>query len=86
MKKPPSEAALRRAQLCHGCHAMNPLPGRRRCPTCAAVHRVRSVQIRDARRAAGRCIACNQPTADGRSYCDVHLGILRARRKKARAD
>ena len=66
---------VRRQGLCTSCGLRRPEESRSVCEPCRETRRARDRRRYDARRAAGRCVRCTQPTVGGLSRCGRCLAL-----------
>ena len=67
--------AWKEARLCTSCGRHRTEESRSVCEPCREARRARDRQRYDARRAAGRCVRCTQPTVGGLSRCGRCLAL-----------
>lgn len=78
-------------ERCKDCSNL-PLPGKRRCQSCADTHSAREHERRELRRKKGLCVVCGEPAVtirEGRkvkkmSLCDAHRLAYEVRRAQAK--
>ena len=65
--------------MCTSCGRRRPEDNRSVCEPCREARRTRDRRRYDARRAAGRCVRCTQPTVGGLSRCGRCLALEKER-------